>query len=105
MSEVTVITRAVYNEAKKWKQLSDKVEPILSAVRDLDLSASAFYIGDANTFVHSEAYNGFQNFCEQALAGAAKEFDQLGAALDTVAEAYDRADRVVSLDLNKIYAA
>ncbi|MBF9131047.1 hypothetical protein I0C86_19090 [Plantactinospora sp. S1510] len=105
MSEVTVVTRTVYKEAKKWKQLADKMEPVHSAVRDLDLDATAFFIGDANAAPHSQAYISFQNFCEQALAGGVKEFNQLAHALDTIAEAYDRTDRIVSLDLNKIYTA
>ncbi|MEQ4301171.1 hypothetical protein ABNF97_07230 [Plantactinospora sp. B6F1] len=105
MSEVSVITRAVYNEGKKWKQLSDQMEPIKAAVGGLDLSMSAFFIGDANAGGHSAAYNGFQSFMETVLAGAVTEFEQLGLALDRIADAYDRADEVVALNLNEIYTA
>lgn len=105
MATVTVITQAVENEAKKWRQLGDRMAPIHAAVGGLGLSVTAFFIGDANAGAHSVAYNGYQAFMQDILAGAVTEFGQLGAALDRVAAAYDRADEVVSLDLNKIYSA
>ncbi|MFK3985256.1 hypothetical protein ACI2K4_33390 [Micromonospora sp. NPDC050397] len=103
MSDVTVITRAVYNEGRKWRRLADQMEPIKSAASLLDLGITAFFIGDANAGQHSSAYNDFQAFMENILAGAVTEFDQIGGALDRIANAYDRADEVVALDLNKIY--
>lgn len=102
---VAVVTRAVYDEGKKWKQLADKVEPVKAAVGSLGLSASAFFVGDANAGQHHAAYNAYQAFMAEILAGAVTEFDQVGAALDRIAAAYDRADEIVSLDLNKIYSA
>lgn len=105
MSEVRVITRALYNEGKKWKQLADKMAPIKATVATLDLSVSAFFIGDANAHGHSAAYNGYQSFMENLLDGAVTEFEQLGTALDRIADAYDRADAIVALNLNKIYSA
>jgi hypothetical protein len=105
VSTVSVVTRAVENEAKKWRQLSDKMAPTHAAVGGLGLGVTAFFIGDANALAHSVAYNDYQAFMQDVLAGAVTEFGQLGAALDRVAAAYDRADKVVSLDLNKIYHA
>jgi hypothetical protein len=104
-STVTVVTRALEDEAKKWRQLADRMEPIQQTVAGLDLSASAFFIGDANAGMHSAAYNGYQSFMETILGGAVTEFNQLARALDRIAAAYDRADKLVSLDLNKIYSA
>jgi hypothetical protein len=106
MAEVTVITAAVRAEAKKWQELSDKAAPIKAAVDGLTLSASAFFIGeDWTPTVHAEAYQGFQHFMAGILAGGVAEFDQLGAALNKIADAYDNADDVVELDLNDIYSA
>jgi hypothetical protein len=105
MATVTVITHAVENEAKKWRQLADKMEPIHGAVGGLGLGLTAFFIGDANAGAHSAAYNGYQTFMQNILSGAVTEFGQLAAALDKIAAAYDRADEIVSLDLNKIYSA
>lgn len=104
--EVTVVTDAVLDEAKKWRDLSDRMEPIKQAADGLDLSASAFFIGADVSFVaQSQAYNSFQTMMVTALSGAVTEFEQLGGALDKIAKAYDKADAIVSLDLNKIYTA
>lgn len=104
--EVEVITDAVVDEAGKWRGLSDQMEPIKAAVDGLDLSLSAFFIGDGFNFViNSNAYNDFQSFMATVLSGAVTEFDQLGGALDKIAKEYDKADEIVSLDLNKIYTA
>jgi hypothetical protein len=106
MSIVTVITHAVYSEAKKWSQLSFDVEPIKNAVDGLTLGAAAFFIGDlVNAEGHAQAYHRCQSFMSHVLGGAVVEFDQLGGALDSTAEAYERADEIVSLDLDKIYGA
>src|SRR5512139_2664978 len=104
--EVQVITDAVLDEAKKWRDLSAKLAPIKSAVDGLTLSPSAFYIGDGFNFLaHSQSYDNFRHFMSTVLAGGVTEFDQLGGALDRIAKEYDKADAVVALDLNKIYTA
>jgi uncharacterized protein YukE len=105
MSEVTVITESVRDEAKKWRRLADQMEPIKQAVQSLTLDPSAFFIGDANVFEHHNAYSGYRAFMERVVTGAAVEFEQIGRALDKIADAYDNADKVVALDLNKIYSA
>lgn len=104
--EVGVITDAVVDEAGKWRGLSDSMEPIKTAADGLDLSMSAFFIGpNLDMAVYSNSYNNFQTFMVTVLGGGVTEFDQLGGALDKIAKEYDKADEIVSLDLNKIYTA
>jgi hypothetical protein len=103
MSEVTVITEAVRNEGRKWMGLSDSVDGVRASCEDLNLGITAFFIGDANAGVHAVAYDGFYSFMVNVLKGAVTEFDQFGNALMTIADRYDQADAVVSLDLNEIY--
>jgi hypothetical protein len=104
--EVHVITDAVVDEAKKWRDLSGKLEPIKTAVDGLTLSPSAFYIGDGLNFLaHSQSYDSFQQFMSTVIGGGVTEFSQLGGALDKIAKEYDKADAIVSLDLNQIYTA
>ncbi|MEU7800744.1 hypothetical protein AB0B10_15880 [Micromonospora arborensis] len=105
MDELNVITDALRTEGGKWLRLSDSASAIKGTVEGLSLDASAFYIGDVNTGVHSAAYGDFHAFMVTILAGAATEFEQVGEALRRVADAYDRADEVISLDLNTIYKA
>jgi hypothetical protein len=50
-----------------------------------------------------QAYYQYQAFMEDILRGAVVEFEQLGKALNKVADAYDDAERVIELDLDKIY--
>ncbi len=105
MQELNVITDAVRDEAGKWLTLSDRVAAVKTAAEQLHLDASAFFIGDANTLIHSVAYRDFHTFIVGVLGGAVVEFEQIGDALRRIADEYDRADAVVSLDLNKIYSA
>ncbi|MET8197984.1 hypothetical protein [Micromonospora taraxaci] len=105
MDELNVITDALRTEGGKWLQLSDSATAVKGAAEGLSLDASAFYIGDVNAGVHAAAYRDFHAFMVGILAGAATEFEQVGEALRRVADAYDRADEVISLDLNTIYKA
>ncbi|WP_341720635.1 hypothetical protein QQG74_13570 [Micromonospora sp. FIMYZ51] len=105
MEEVTVITEAVRDEGGKWLRLSDRVEAVKTVADQLHLDASAFFIGDANVALHSAAYRDFHSFMVGILGGAVTEFEQIGAALRQIADEYDRADAVISLDLNQIYTA
>jgi hypothetical protein len=104
MPEVGVITSALRNEGKKWRDLSDKAAPIKSTVDGLTLSWTAFYVGDANAQAHASVYAGYLSFMSTLLGGAVTEFEQLGNALDKIADEYDKADAVVELDLNKVYS-
>lgn len=103
--ELNVIVSALRDEARKWQGLSDSVAPIKTVVEGLHLSPSAFFIGDANVALHSQAYNGFQSFMVTILGGAVTEFDQLGTALNNIADIYDEADQVIAVDLNRVYSA
>lgn len=103
--ELNVVLSALRDEARKWQGLSDTVTPIKTVVEGLHLGPSAFFIGDASVVVHSQAYNGFQSFMVTILGGAVTEFDQLGSALNKIADIYDEADQLIALDLNEVYSA
>ncbi|WP_117208607.1 hypothetical protein [Allorhizocola rhizosphaerae] len=104
--EVKVITDCVRLEAKKWRELSDAMEPIKSSVNDLVLGPTAFFIGKFPEFlVQHGAYQKFQSQMNTAVAGAVTEFDQLAGACDKMANEYDRTDQISRLDLDKIYTA
>ncbi|WBB69350.1 hypothetical protein [Micromonospora sp. WMMD812] len=105
MKDVEVITDAVRDEGGKWLKLSDRVATIKTQAEQLHLDPSAFFIGDANVAIHSVAYRDFHAFVVNLLGGAVTEFEQVGGALKRIADAYDRADEVIALDLNKIYTA
>jgi hypothetical protein len=103
--ELNVVLSALRDEARKWHGLNDTVEPVKTVVQGLTLAPTAFFIGDANVVVHSQAYDGFQAFMVTILGGAVTEFEQLGAALNKIADIYDEADRVIAVDLNEVYSA
>ncbi|MEU7922957.1 hypothetical protein [Micromonospora zamorensis] len=105
MVALNVITDSLRDEGGKWLTLSDRVAAIKVAAEQLRLDPSAFFIGDANALIHSLAYSDFHNFMVTVLNGAVTEFEQVGEALRRIADEYDRADEIVSLDLNKIYKA
>ncbi|PZG02434.1 hypothetical protein [Micromonospora deserti] len=105
MDELNVITDAVRDEGGKWLELSDRVAAVKTAAEQLHLDVSAFFIGDANALIHSMAYRDFHSFLVDILGGAVTEFEQIGGALRRIADEYDRADKIISLDLNKIYSA
>ena len=111
MSGFEVVTKAVRAEATKWRELADRVKPIHDAVLNKRLSPSAFFVGDPSTLmetmfegaVHYYAYDKFVSFMDNLLGGAVAEFPQISQALIDTADTYDRADKIVELDLNKIY--
>ncbi|HEX5596380.1 MAG TPA: hypothetical protein VFX61_10235 [Micromonosporaceae bacterium] len=103
MAKVTVITDALRAEGRKWRQLSDQMATVKAAAEGLELSPSAFFIGDLNVGLHSTSYDNFQSFMVHILSGAVTEFDQLGGSLYKAADAYDNADEVIALDLNELY--
>jgi hypothetical protein len=55
--------------------------------------------------MHAAVYRQYKEFISSVLAGGVTEFEQIGGALDRIADAYDNADQIVSLDFNKIYTA
>ncbi|MDG9678935.1 hypothetical protein [Micromonospora sp. DH14] len=105
MADLNVITDSLRDEGGKWLTLSDRVAAVKVAAEQLHLDPSAFFIGDANVLIHSLAYNDFHNFMVAILSGAVTEFEQVGEALRRIADEYDRADEVISLDLNEIFRA
>jgi hypothetical protein len=102
-NEVGVVVEAVHDEAKKWKNLSDKMAPVKTATENLTLNPMAFFIGDLGAVPHSLRYNSYQQFMATIIGGAATEFEQFGEALDRIADEYDRTDKVGSIDLKAIY--
>jgi hypothetical protein len=105
MEQVTVVTDALRKESGKWRDLSDRAVSVRRTVEQLHLAPSAFFIGDQNMVLHSRAYDTFQTFISDVLDGAAVEFEQIGTALSRVADAYDDADAVVTLDLDEVFRA
>lgn len=105
MKDLEVITDALRDEGKKWLAMSDSIAAVKTAAEQLHLEPSAFFIGDASVVLHAVSYRDFHTFMVRILSGAVTEFDQIGAALRRIADEYDRADEVVSLDLDKIYRA
>lgn len=103
MSEVTVVTEAVRDEAKKWFDFADRTEPVRAAAEELSLDVTAFFIGDVNASLHHRAYQGYQAYMVNILRGAVSQFEQVGEALNTIADAYDQADAVAALDLNEVW--
>ncbi|MEU4593696.1 MULTISPECIES: hypothetical protein [Micromonospora] len=105
MKDLEVITDALRDEGKKWLAMSDSIAEVKTAAEQLHLEPSAFFIGDASVVLHAGSYRDFHTFMVRILNGAVTEFDQIGAALRRIADEYDRADEVTSLDLDKIYRA
>ncbi|MBC9006780.1 MULTISPECIES: hypothetical protein [Micromonospora] len=105
MKDLEVITDALRDEGKKWLAMSDSIAEVKTAAEQLHLEPSAFFIGDASVVLHAGSYRDFHTFMVRILNGAVTEFDQIGAALRRIADEYDRADEVISLDLDKIYRA
>jgi hypothetical protein len=102
--EVQVVTDALRAEATKWRRLAGDMDAVRGNADRLDLSASAFFIGDmVSTAGHSSAYNEFQTYMVNLFTGAVTEFDQLGAALDKAGDLYDTSDGKAVTDLTQIY--
>ncbi len=99
----TYLPEALSQEAAKWRALSDSMEPIAAAAKELELSWTAFFLGWYNVDGLTNGYYTFQRFVSEVLSQAVTEFDQIATALDRVREAYDAADAQVQLDLDKIY--
>ncbi|NJC73217.1 hypothetical protein HC031_26375 [Planosporangium thailandense] len=102
--EVQVVTDALHAEAAKWRRLAGDMDAVRGNASRLELSNSAFFIGDlVSTVAHSAAYNEFRTYMVHLFSGAVTEFDQLGAALDKAADLYDASDGQAVTDLTQIY--
>jgi hypothetical protein len=112
MADFRVVTSDLRKEAKLWRVKADKAEPIVQAVKETALAASAFFVGDLTTLgagiVNAELeagqYEEFRAFMEGVLQGAVTEFNQIDVALRRIADEYDRTDSVNEIDLAKFYS-
>jgi hypothetical protein len=102
--QVQVVVDAVHAEARKWRRLSADMAAVHTDVSKLELNASAFFFADlVSVEGHRAAYATFHAWYGQLLADASREFDEIGGALDTSADAYADADTRSSVDLKTIY--
>ena len=103
MAGITAVTSAIRDEATKWRWLAIQIDVVHQAANSLTLGPAAFFVGDATTELHAYSYDELQRFMTRVLHEAASEFDQVAAALLTIADRYDEAEQVIDLDLDKIY--
>lgn len=107
----SVVTEDLRLEAGKWRDLAmrmDEVNRNPVGNNGLALEPPAFFIGPTElvaTAIHSAAYDSHYDYMRNLIAGAVTEWDQLGVALDLMAEEFDRTDQTQKADLDKIYAA
>jgi hypothetical protein len=98
-----VITQALREEAKKWDEMTPRVETVRREVESAWLSPLAFFVGDPVTLslgfvptdilLRADAYEEFRAFIETALRGAETEFGQIADALIKIAGLYEQAER------------
>lgn len=112
MTGYKVITEALRAEAPKWDDFAELVGPIRDSVHDTFLGVPAFFCGDPvtlgfdiNAALHQNAYEDYRIFMENLLTGAVEEFAQLADALVKVAEKYEAAEKIIELDIDKIWDA
>ena len=108
MTTVTIVTEAVRAEATKWGKLHDDLAPLVTAVDNLDLNVTAFWIGEPmeiNAKIYSSAYNEFQAWLIKVLKAGVVEWGQIQKTLNRIADEYDRQDKIVEIDLEKFYSA
>lgn len=112
MADFKVVTSELRNEAKRWQEKVDQAEPIVRAVQNAYLSASAFFVGDLTTLgagivnaeLEARQYEEFRAFMEKVLQGAVTEFGQIDVALRRIADEYDRTEGANEIDLKKFYS-
>jgi hypothetical protein len=111
-----VITQALRDEAKKWDELTPRVESVRRDVESATLGPLAFFVGDPVTLVlgiapvdillRADAYEDFRAFIETALRGAETEFGQIADALIKIAGMYEQAEKIVEFDtINELFTA
>jgi|RhiMethySRZTD1v2_1073278.scaffolds.fasta_scaffold2145415_1 hypothetical protein len=107
MTTVTIVTEAVRAEATKWGKLHDDLAPLVTAVDNLDLNVTAFWIGEPgeiNATIYSSAYNEFQAWLIKVLKAGVVEWGQIQTTLNRIANEYDKQDKIVEIDLEKFYS-
>lgn len=116
MAGYQVITQALREEAKKWDELTPRVEHVRREVESAWLSPLAFFAGDtvtlglgivpADILMRADAYEDFRGFIENALRGAETEFGQIADTLIKIAGLYEQAEKIVEFDnINDLFTA
>lgn len=113
MTGYKVITEALRAEAPKWDDFAEVVAPIRDSVHDAFLGVPAFFCGDPvtlgmldlNAALHQNAYEDYRVFMAGLLEGALEEFAQMADALVKVAEKYEAAEKIIELDVDKVWDA
>ena len=106
-----VVTDDLREEAGKWRDLAGRMDEINRnpvGNNGLALEPQAFFIGPTElvpTGLHYKAYEEHYAYIRNLIAGAVTEWDQLGGAVDRMAEEFDRTDQTQKADLDKIYSA
>ncbi|MDX3657628.1 hypothetical protein PV646_09965 [Streptomyces sp. ID05-26A] len=111
MAGYEVVTQDLREEAKLWQEKSDRAEPIVQAVRDTYLTASAFFVGDlatlgagmVNAAFEAGQYEQFRAFIEKCVTEAVTEFNQIDGVLRKIADEYDRTESVNEIELREFY--
>ena len=109
--QTRVVTDNLREEAGKWRDLAGRMGEVNRnpvGNNGLALEPQAFFIGPTElvaTGIHYAAYESHYEYIRHLVAGAVTEWDQLGVALDNMAEEFDRTDQTQKADLDKIYSA
>lgn len=111
MADYKIITQDLREEAKLWQDKADRTEPIVQAVKDTYLTATAFFVGDlatlgvgiANAALEASQYENFRTYIEKCVTGAVTEFNQIDGALRAIADEYDRTESINEIELRKFY--
>jgi hypothetical protein len=107
MSDITVVTDALRDEARHWNGLAHPLDRLASDIGALHLGLAAFAVGsgpvDATAGGLQEAYERFRSDLTTSVLRGSTEFDQVAAALRRIADRYDNDDDVTALSLRDIY--
>lgn len=111
MAGYKVVTDALRTEAKWWDTRADNMNKVVTAVQGTKLGVTAFFTGDpitlglsnATGIPESQSYETFRSWFETTLRDAAGQFQDLAVVLRRIAHDYDEAEKVVEIDLNKVY--
>lgn len=107
----SVVTEDLRLEAGKWRDLATRMDEVNRnpvGNNGLALEPPAFFIGPTElvaTAIHSQAYDEHYSYVRTLVAGAVAEWDQLGVALELMADEFDRTDQTQKADLDKVYTA
>lgn len=109
MSDITVVTDALRDEATHWNALADPLGRLAGDVGQLHLGLAAFAVGsgpvDATATGLQEIYERFRTDLTTSVLRGSTEFDQLATALRRIADRYDNDEDVNAMSLHDIYGA